>query len=237
MTGETHEWLIRRLASILVTVRTIESLPHRICEAGRQMLSADGAALTLATAEGARLQVYASDELTMQLEDLQDVVEQGPSIDALRSGVVQIAAFAAEGDGKWPMMHEHGARLGFTGTLLSVPLVVDDRVIGALSAHRQRPEAPEDRDVGTFLGVALATALLQDPELAAANDACSASWPSKAQINQATGMVVAQVGVLPEDALALLKGHAFAQNTTLLEVARHVIERTINFRQFTIEGD
>jgi AmiR/NasT family two-component response regulator len=64
-----------------------------------------------------------------------------------------------------------------------------------------------------------------------------AAWPLRAQIHQATGMIISQVAVRPEDALALLRGQAFAQNTTLADVAQQVIERRINFEHFMIEGD
>ncbi|MGB9012243.1 MAG: ANTAR domain-containing protein, partial [Aeromicrobium sp.] len=60
---------------------------------------------------------------------------------------------------------------------------------------------------------------------------------SMAVVHQATGMVVAQVGVHQDDAVALLRAQAFFQNTTLEDVATQVIQRSINFRDFTIEGD
>jgi len=37
--------------------------------------------------------------------------------------------------------------------------------------------------------------------------------------------------------MALLRGQAFANNASLLDVARQITERHINFRDFTIEGD
>lgn len=237
MTGETHAHLIGQLASVLTRLRSIRALPDRLCEAGRQMMSADGAAITLATSGGVRVRVGATDPLAAQLEDLQDVVGQGPSIEALESGAIQVASFGDEDDSRWSLMHAHGAHLGFSGIIIAVPLVVDDRVIGSLSAHRQSPEASDSREVGRFLGVALAAALVQDSDLGLDGDADPTEWASQARIHQATGMVVAQTGVLPEDALALLKGHAFAENATLVDVAQHIIERRINFRQFTIEGD
>jgi AmiR/NasT family two-component response regulator len=50
-------------------------------------------------------------------------------------------------------------------------------------------------------------------------------------------MIVAQVGVRLEDALALLRGQAFARSMSLVDVAREIVDRSINFRDFTIEGD
>jgi AmiR/NasT family two-component response regulator len=42
-------------------------------------------------------------------------------------------------------------------------------------------------------------------------------------------MVMAQLGLRPEDALALLRAHAYADNTSLNEVSQAVIERRLDF--------
>ena len=42
-------------------------------------------------------------------------------------------------------------------------------------------------------------------------------------------MVIAQLGVEADDALALLRAHAFANASSLLEVAADVVERRLNF--------
>jgi AmiR/NasT family two-component response regulator len=50
-------------------------------------------------------------------------------------------------------------------------------------------------------------------------------WASRSQIHQATGMVVAQLRLSPEDALALLRAHAYAQDSTLAEIAASVVQK------------
>ncbi len=50
-------------------------------------------------------------------------------------------------------------------------------------------------------------------------------------------MVMAQVRVTPEDALAILRGHAYAMATDLDDVAERVVDRRINFSNFDVEGD
>ena len=50
-----------------------------------------------------------------------------------------------------------------------------------------------------------------------------------ARVHQATGIVVAQLAIAPDDALALLRAHAFAENATLDEIARVVVDRQLNF--------
>jgi hypothetical protein len=51
----------------------------------------------------------------------------------------------------------------------------------------------------------------------------------RAVIHQATGMVIAQLEVSPEDALLILRARAFATGRALREVARDVVERRLDF--------
>ena len=59
-------------------------------------------------------------------------------------------------------------------------------------------------------------------------------WSAQAQVHQAAGMVIAQLGVGPEDALALLRAHAFADGASMAVFARAVVERRLDF---SIEDD
>lgn len=43
-------------------------------------------------------------------------------------------------------------------------------------------------------------------------------------------MVVAQLDLRPGDALAVLRAHAYAHNTTLADTARDVIDRRLTFQ-------
>jgi hypothetical protein len=225
--AETHQRLIGRLAAVLAGLHDIEPGAERLCEAGRMMLDAEGAALSLMTSPDSVTVVASTDALAAQLEDLQEVVGEGPSRDAFGADAVQIARFAAHGDGKWTLMHEHGARLGFDGAMI-VPLRPHDRPIGILSAYRRGGDFTVDPQTADFLGVALGAALLKDAHVAERDDGLGEAWSSRAEVHQATGMIIAQVGVRPEDALALLRGQAFAHDTTMLDVAHQIVERRIN---------
>ena len=54
-------------------------------------------------------------------------------------------------------------------------------------------------------------------------------WPARAKIHQATGMVIAQLKVSPDDALILIRAHAYAQGTTVAAVASALVERRLVF--------
>ncbi|MET0931865.1 MAG: GAF and ANTAR domain-containing protein [Aeromicrobium sp.] len=235
--AEIHDQLMARMASVLASLRTVEEGAPRLCEAGRRMLDADGAALTVVTSEQSALVVASTNELAAQLEELQEVVGEGPSKDAYRDETVQVADFSEHGNGRWSLMHEHGRRLDFGGTIIAVPLKPGDDVIGTLTAHRASRHFDVDPETADFLGVAIGLALVQDPQLGLGDDFLADGWPLKATIHQATGMVISQVGVRPEDALALLRGQAFANSTTLGDIAQQIVERRINFEHFMIEGD
>ena len=47
-------------------------------------------------------------------------------------------------------------------------------------------------------------------------------------------MDIAQLGVGPEDALALLKAHAYADGTSIAVIAKAVVERRLDF---SVEDD
>ncbi|WP_375372628.1 ANTAR domain-containing protein [Clavibacter capsici] len=48
-------------------------------------------------------------------------------------------------------------------------------------------------------------------------------------MHQATGMVIAQMGLSAADALLVLRGHAFATNRSVRDVANDVVERRLDF--------
>ena len=177
-----------------------------------------------------------TNDLARTLEDLQDVVGEGPGHDAARTGAVVISRLEGDTEDRWVLLSERLRNVDFVGTVIAIPLTADHATLGVMTLHRDQPEQEGDESLAKFLGVAVGTALLQDPRVST-HGALTEAWGSRAEIHQATGMVVAQVGVRPEDALALLRGQAFARAKPLTEIASDIIERRINFRDFTIEGD
>ena len=61
-------------------------------------------------------------------------------------------------------------------------------------------------------------------------------WPdhapsSRAEFHQATGIVLAQLGVSAPQALARMRGYAFVEQRLLIDVARDVVSRRLQFTQ------
>lgn len=71
----------------------------------------------------------------------------------------------------------------------------------------------EEDVVAQLLSDSVGVALLRDE--ASTSVEGPSSWASRATVHQATGMVIAQLGVSAEDALAVLRAHAFAGDRSL----------------------
>ena len=237
MSETDDQRVLAKFATVLASLNREESLTARLCEAGRRLLGADGASMTLDYAGNGRLLVHATDEMSASLDDLQDVVGEGPSFEAALTGEVVFARLGDGDEDRWALFSDRLNALGFVGTLVAVPLRAELSVLGVLSLHRSGPDHDTDLGAARFLGATVGTAILQDPRVGRPDHVSKEAWATRSQIHQATGMIVAQVGVRTEDAMALLRGQAFARNRKLLDVARDIIERRINFRDFTIEGD
>ena len=81
----------------------------------------------------------------------------------------------------------------------------------------------------SFLASAVGAALIRDAGALDEEEAVG-PWGSRARVHQATGMVVAQLHISPDDALALLRAHAFAHDSTLAAIAATVVqERRLDF--------
>ena len=53
----------------------------------------------------------------------------------------------------------------------------------------------------------------------------------RAEIHQATGIVLAQLGVSAPQALARMRGYAFVEQRLLIDVARDVVSRRLQFTE------
>lgn len=233
---ETESRLVGRFAAALAARAGQGSLTSRLCGAGIEVLHADGAAITLLT-RATRQLILATDETARVLDDAQDVAGQGPSLEAAHRERVVIAGFPPEDEARWPLLLDQRSIAYFTGTIIAAPLLGGESVVGMFCAYRSGDQLASDELTARFVGYTVGTAMLLDPTLADAEVLSPQTWTSMAVVHQATGMVVAQVGVHPDDAVALLRAQAFFQNATLDAVATQVVHRDINFRDFTIAGD
>jgi hypothetical protein len=205
-----------------------QPLPMRLCLASARLLDADGAAITLAYTQAERVTLCVTDDISARLEDLQDVLGQGPGLDAYRSGEMVVAPLGESAGRRWPEFAGSARAAAGPVTMYAIPICPHGQILGVLTLYQAEPR-PLRYDVAETLLVtsALGVALLRDP--GSQTELAPGPWASRAQVHQATGIVVAQLGAGPDDALALLRAHAFAHDTSLNAIAAQVITRQLDF--------
>jgi hypothetical protein len=220
--------ILAQLVRVVASETSGQPLPVRLCLASSAILGADGGAVTLCYTETARLTVCATDEIAARLEDLQDVLGEGPGPDAYITGRMIRATLGERAARRWPAFAAAAhAELGSVA-ISAIPIQPGIDVLGVLTLY-QYPARPLEKDptMAQFVADTLGAALLRDGGLQ--EDLGNGPWSSQAQVHQAAGMVIAQLGVGPEDALALLRAHAYADGASMAVIARAVVERRLDF--------
>lgn len=219
--------VLAQLVRVVVGEGSDQPLPMRLCQASSVILGADGAAVTLCYTESTRLTVCATDQVAARLEDLQDVLGEGPGPDAYLTGRM-VRASVGEQSRRWPAFAAAAHAEVGPVAISAIPIQPGIDVLGVLTLY-QLPARPLTKDptLAQFVADTLGAALLRDGGLK--DDMGNGPWSLQAAVHQAAGMVIAQLGVSPEDALALLKAHAFADGASMKSIAQAVVERRLDF--------
>jgi hypothetical protein len=223
--------VLAQFAQAIASSVRVQPLPLRLCLACTTLLDTDGGAITLAYTDATRVTLCATDQVAARLEDLQDVLGQGPGAEAYTSGEVTVAALdTADAANRWPVFAEAAFRAVGRPTLYAWPICPGTEVLGVLTLYQAIPRPLRyDLSGGQFVADALGLALFSDPGARA--ELSAGPWAARARVHQATGFVIAQLGVSADDALALLRAHAYAGNTTLDMIAAAVVEGRLDFTQ------
>ncbi len=218
---------LKRLTRALADTEPEAPLALRLCTALVRILALDGGAITIGYAEAERTTLAATDELAERLEDLQDLLREGPGLDAFRTGEA-VALTRVEQRLTWPLLVQALGDDHVPALVLGVPMSPQSDVLGAVTLHSSAPQPPElDLAEVSFLANAVGVAILGTFDR---QDSTDLVWRARDQVNQATGMVVAQLRISPTDAVAVLRAHAFAHGVPLATVADAVLSRELDFR-------
>ncbi|WP_210573803.1 GAF and ANTAR domain-containing protein [Streptomyces sp. GESEQ-4] len=220
-------------------------VPGRLCAVAVRLVDVTGATVSL-HGGGMPVQLCASDELAERLTEIQATLGEGPCLSAAQDGAAVFAEDLAgeEGARRWPVFAMEATAVGIRAAY-AVPLGGEDdgagpeglECLGTLDLYRREPGALDARDLRTARLVAgvMTVALMALPrEEDGALD--PGRWLSGLatehdEIYQATGMIMAQLGVGADEAMARLRGRAFAQERTAVDVARDVVAQRVRFER------
>src|SRR6202034_4045876 len=126
----------------------------------------------------------------------------------------------SESASRWPAFAPAASGAG-AAAVFAFPLVVGAIRAGVLGLYRDRPGPLSDFQLGDALVFAdTATMLLLD-----SHDGPADLGSYRAEIEQATGMLTAQLDVTIPDAFVRLRAYAYVTDIQLADVARDIVAR------------
>jgi hypothetical protein len=208
----------------------------RLCEACVTLLGIDAAAMSLVF-DGANIGTLGASGTTARAYDEEQFTHgEGPCLDAVaRCEPVMVVDLADPDESRWPAygpaMLAHQIR-----GVYAMPIVLAGVYVGALDVFQADPVM---LSVEQVTGVVVAADLAQMPLLDLLDQNLdesarpgSVAWTelnalTRAEVSQATGMLMAQLDVEAPTALIRLRAHAYATGRSATEVARDIVARRL----------
>jgi GAF domain-containing protein len=219
---------IAELSRLLVNEEALDDTLQRVADlACRNIGGADVAGVTLLRDGKPTTAVY-TDPTSPEVDSAQYEARMGPCLDAFRHQQVFRIESTAE-DEQWPDFSQACVEHGIMSTM-SLPLGVRGNGIGALNLYSKEPAAfsEEDEQVGvmfaTQASVALANAQLYNSAYRLTQQLQEA-LTSRAVIDQAKGILMAQHGMGADEAFDTLRTDSQRENRKLRDLAQELVDR------------
>ncbi|MEV0570825.1 GAF and ANTAR domain-containing protein [Dactylosporangium sp. NPDC050588] len=204
---------------------------ERICIDAVQALSASGVGVSLMASDGVHGMAAASDPNTARIEELQFTFGEGPCIDAAAGGRPVLVPDLADGAmRRWPVYTVAVLDAGIRA-VFAFPLQIGAARLGVLDVFRARSGAMSRPELGHALTIAdqVVMTLLDGQEQTTGVDELDEAFEHRAQLFQAQGMVMLQLGIPLAEALVRIRAHAYATDQLLSEVAADIVARRLCF--------
>lgn len=218
------------LSRLLTGQQTLRDTLTRIADfAVNAIPGAEGAGLTLLEDDRPQT-VVATADFVQQVDDVQYGIGEGPCLLAVATGVTQVAG-SLGGESRWPRFGPRVGRLG-VHSALSLPLVLQGRVMGAMNVYAHGKDAFGDRAVRVGEAFALPAAvsvrnaqiLAQSVRLA---EQLQEALTSRAVIDQALGVVRARTGSSEQDAMERLRQVSRTSGLRVSVVAANLVDEAV----------
>ena len=209
----------------------------RLCEACVELLDVDAAAVSLIVHGANAATLGASSAAARVYDELQFTLGHGPCLDCVaQQAPVLVPDLADSGETRWPAYTSAMLALRI-GSVFTLPVALAGDYIAALDLYRDRASTLAGGKLTDALTAAeLATKPLMDllgenPQ-AAIHDAEGEAWTelstlTRVEIDQATGILIAQLGINMADASLRLRAHAYAANRSTSDVAHDILHHDL----------
>ena len=226
-----HAERVARIVAALAQAGPIVagSYPQRVCTTAVELLGMTGAGLTLRSEDHGGIR-WASDDAVRKIEEAQLGLGEGPGMDAFTLGIPTMEPDLAHRSGRWPFFRQAALDLGMAA-LFAFPLQIGVICFGVVTLYCKDPGYLSDDQLADAL--ILADVVTQDLLDLQAMGQLPIGGPEarrhSVRVDQATGMIAAQLDETMANALARLRAHAFTEGMTIYDVAEEVLSRRLRF--------
>lgn len=176
--------------------------------------------------------VAASDPQIARIDELQFDLSEGPSWKAVDSGrPVLESAIQRDGHDAWPSFAE-AIKDHAVGAIFAFPLRIGPLQVGAVELYDTSERMLSGQLVDEMMSLTHPLSryvLRRTVELAGLPDAAQNKPHARRRIHQATGFVIAQLGLSPDDAHLFIQAQAYAQNRSMAAVAEDILEHRTGY--------
>jgi GAF domain-containing protein len=219
------------LADTLVDDFDLIDFLHVLVERTVALVDADASGIMLADQRGG-LEVMAASSHAAQLVELFELQHQeGPCLEAFRSGQPVSKVDVGEMQAAWPTFTPRLTQAGFTSAQ-AIPMRLRENVIGALNVFCVSPGPLSDDDTKLARALAdIATVGILQQRVISARDLLAeqlqGALTSRILIEQAKGVLAGSSGLSVDQAFTLMRTHARSTGAHLRTVAEEVITRKV----------
>jgi GAF domain-containing protein len=225
------EDMLRQLSRVVLVDRTLEQVLTDVTRIAAQGIpGAEATSITLLRDEKA-FTVAHHGEMALAADELQYAHGYGPCMDAGRGGVL-LRVDDMRTEERWPDYVAHVVRSTPVRSSLSVPLPYQGTSIGALNNYSTQPAAfasPDSLRAGLEVAEVVAVAVANADahhQLSEQTRNMRVAMESRAVIEQAKGVLMAQRHVDAEQAFEILREASQRYNRKLRDIALGIVEST-----------
>ena len=213
---------LEHLGRLRLRGQSLDALLTRVVDLSRDVMPGEPEASITVVVRGRPMTPASTGALAKRLDEVQYSQGHGPCLHAASSGeLTEIPDTRIET--RWADYSRRAAEEGNLSSL-SVPLPIDDDMVGALNIYARRPNAFDERSradalrFGPYAGVALSNihAYSSARDLA---ENLQAALDSRAVIDQAKGILMERHKLTADQAFQLLAHASMRANTKLRQVA------------------
>jgi hypothetical protein len=198
-----------------------------------ELLDMQAASLLALDADGAPVLQAASEETAELLSRFELVYEQGPGVDAFRTGERVECADLSAAHLRWPDFAPVALEAGVFAAY-GLPCLLRGAVVGAVALYGAQPRSFAGDGAELGRGVANAVSLgldvHQNRELALRATQLQGALDSRVAIEQAKGVLAERAAITVEEAFTIMRDHARGTGSKMRDVARDVVSGALKFR-------